>query len=79
MPTITFTNENILNELKKSGVQFAELFIRNNAEFTPLIQSAKPSMVEAVRYAAQVNDVVTIAHHNQHNNTWKFKSIVMMP
>ena len=72
------TNETILNELKKSGEQFANLFVENKAEFIPLPQSGDYRK-DSSRYVAQVNDVITVVNHNCTTNTLKFRTYVVMP
>ena len=73
-----FNNATILKELEKSGEQFADLFVRHEATFTPLIQSGTLPRSDTERYVAEVNDVIAVAHHNINNGTWKFKSYVVV-
>lgn len=73
-----FNNATILEEFSKSGEQFADLFVRHQAKFTPLVQSGDLPRTDAERYVAEVNDVITVAHHNNNNGTWKFKSYVVV-
>ena len=71
-----FNNATILKEFEKSGEQFADLFVRHGATFTPLIQSGTLPRADTERFVAEVNDVIAVAHHTK--GTWKFKSYVMV-
>ena len=73
-----YTNEEILDELKKSGEQFADLFVRHNATFIPLIQSGNLPRADSKRFVAQVNDVIIVANYKISTNKWKFCPFVMM-
>ena len=73
-----YTNEEILDEFKRSGEQYADLFVRHEAKFVPLIQSGDLPRSESERFVAQVNDVIAVANHNNATNKWKFRSFVMM-
>ena len=72
-----FANADILEELKKSNEQFANLFIKNEAIFVQLPQSGNSSQTDAGRYAAQVGDVTMLARYNVNTKTWKFHSFIL--
>ena len=72
-------NADILTELKKSGEQFAELFVQNDAVFTLVPQAAGAHSKEPLPcYAAQVRDIVVLAKFNEHTNKYSFRSVVML-
>lgn len=75
---LTVNNATILEELRKSGGEFSELFLSHKAQFTPLIQSGKEPMIASERYVAQVNDVLAVAYHLCESDSWKFKTYVVM-
>lgn len=72
------SNATILEELRKSGGEFSELFVQHKAQFTPLIQSGNEPRIKSDRYVAQVNDVLTVAYHMSESNSWKFKTYVVV-
>ena len=70
-------NEKILSELEKSGQEFSNLFVRNNAEFVELPKSGVSNKEEENRYAAQIGDVTMVAAHNSRTATWKFRPLIV--